>query len=207
MFEFEVNEGYLLERQKAIEAALSTSREAEKVLRKIIRKYVLEARAEVVKNIKFKDGDPREAARAVRTTVYKKVLGANINIYNSRKAHGTNSYVPQRKGTSDPKGRGGNRRKRTSRDLGIYAPLDRGFILRWVNEGMTKTNPRTIQFTPDDSRKANKWNKHPNTGNRGAISARHFFKPLGDRALGQMRDNLAVAIEEEMTKILTKQKD
>jgi single-stranded-DNA-specific exonuclease len=38
-------------------------------------------------------------------------------------------------------------------------------------------------------------------------SARNFFRPLGDRAMGQMRDNLAVAIEEEMDKILTKQKD
>ena len=207
MFSFEANEAVILESQKALEAALSTSPKAQTVLRKIIRKYIKEARTQVVNSIHFKNGDPRQTARAVRTAVYKKVLGANINIYNSRKAHGTNSYVPQRKGTSDPKGRGGNRRKRTSRDLGIYAPLDRGFILRWVNEGMTKTNPRTIQFTPNDSRKVNKWNKHPNTGNRGAISARHFFKPLGDRALGQMRDNLAVAIEEEMTKILTKQKD
>ena len=115
MFEFEVNEGYLLERQKAIEAALSTSREAEKMLRKIIRKYVMEARAEVVKNIKFKDGDPREAARAVRTTVYRRVLGANINILTGRKKHGESSYVPPRKGVS---GRGGNRRIRTTLDRG-----------------------------------------------------------------------------------------
>ena len=54
MFSFEANKAVILESQKALEAALSTSREAEKVLRKIIRKYVLEARAEVVKNIKFK---------------------------------------------------------------------------------------------------------------------------------------------------------
>ena len=204
MFEFEANEAVILESQKALEAALSTSPEAQKVLRKIIRKYIMEARAQVVRDIKFDNGDPRQTARAVRTAVYKKVLGANINIYNSSKAHGSNSYVPPRKGST---GRGGNRRKRNSRDLGIYAPLDRGFILRWVNEGMTKTNPRVIQFTPNEGRKVDKWNKHPNTGNRGAIAARNFFRPLGDRALGMMRENLAVAIEEEMEKILTKQKD
>ncbi len=202
MFEFEVNEGYLLERQKAIEAALSTSREAEKVLRKIIRKYVLEARAEVVKNIKFKDGDPRETARSVRTTVYRKVLGANINIFNSRKAHGSNSYEPPRKGVPN---RGGNRRVRGTRTARImsYDALDRGFILRWLNSGV---NDRAIRFTQREGRKTDKWNKHPNTGNRGSIAARNFFKPLGDRAIGQMRDNLAAAIETELLSFMNEKK-
>lgn len=200
MFEFEVNEGYLLERQKAIEAALSTSREAEKVLRKIIRKYVMEARAEVVKNIKFKDGDPREAARAVRTTVYRRVLGANINILTGRKKHGESSYVPPRKGVS---GRGGNRRIRTTLDRGKYDALDRGFILRWLNSGV---NDRAIRFTQREGRKTDKWNKHPNTGNRGSIAARNFFKPLSDQALGKMRDNLAAAIETELLSFLNEKK-
>jgi hypothetical protein len=202
MFEFEANDAVILESQKVLEAALSTNPKTQAILRKLIRKYIMEARAQVVKGIKFDNGDPRQTARAVRTAVYKKVLGANINIYNSSKAHGSNSYTPPRKGST---GRGGNRRKRTSRDLGKYAPLDRGFILRCVNDGMTKTNPRVIQFTENDRRKVDKWNKHPNTGNRGAIAARHFFRLLGDRALGIMRDNLAVAIEEEMEKILMKQ--
>lgn len=202
MFEFEVNEGYLLERQKAIEAALSTSREAEKVLRKIIRKYVLEARAEVVKNIKFKDGDPREAARSVRTTVYRKVLGANINIFNSRKAHGSNSYEPPRKGVPN---RGGNRRIRSARTSRImsYDALDRGFILRWLNEGV---NDRKINFKSNENRKVDKWNKHPNTGNRGSIAPRNFFKPLSDQALGKMRDNLAAAIETELLSFMNEKK-
>ena len=200
MFEFEVNEGYLLERQKAIEAALSTSREAEKVLRKIIRKYVMEARAEVVKNIKFKDGDPREAARAVRTTVYRRVLGANINILTGRKKHGESSYVPPRKGVS---GRGGNRRIRTTLDRVKYDALDRGFILRWLNSGV---NDRAIRFTQREGRKTDKWNKHPNTGNRGSIAARNFFKPLSDQALGKMRDNLAAAIETELLSFLNEKK-
>ena len=200
MFEFEVNEGYLLERQKAIEAALSTSREAEKVLRKIIRKYVLEARAEVVKNIKFKDGDPREAARAVRTTVYRRVLDANINILTGRKKHGESSYVPPRKGVS---GRGGNRRTRTTLDRGKYDALDRGFILRWLNSGV---KDRAISFTQREGRKTDKWNKHPNTGNRGSIAARNFFKPLSDQALGKMRDNLAAAIETELLSFMNEKK-
>lgn len=203
MFEFEVNEAVIVEQQKALEAALSTNPKTEAVLRKIIRKYVLEARKQVVQGITFKHGDPRGARQAVKTSVYKKVLGANINILNGQKAHGTNSYVEPRKGSH---GRGGNRHKRTSLDRGKYAPLDRGFILRWLNEGATD---RSIKSFKTDERRNNgrwpsvkKWSQHPNTGNRGSIAARNFFRPLGDRALGVMRDNLERAIEAELEALL-----
>lgn len=200
MFQFEVNDTIILEQQKVLEAALSTNPKTQAVLRKIIRKYVMEARAQVVQGIKFKNGDPRGAARAVRTAVYKKVLGANINIFNSRKAHGSNSYEPPRKLRQGQ--RGGNRRSRSSetrRYMG-YAPLDRGFIMRWVNSGTP--GGRNIAFTSNENRKVDKWNKHPNTGNRGNIAPRNFFRPLGDRALGQMRDNLSQAIETELAALL-----
>lgn len=183
MFEFEANEAVILEQQRALEAALSTSPKAQTVLRKIIRKYVMEARAKVVSGIHFKNGDPRGAARAVRTAVYKKVLGANINIFNSRKAHGSNSYEPPRKLREGQ--RGGNRRMRSqdTHRMMSYAPLDRGMILRWVSSG---TGDRSTRY-----------------GNRGAIAARNFFRPLGDRAMGMMRDNLAAAIEKEMQAIMS----
>ena len=188
MFEFEVNDAVIVEQQKALEAALSTNPKAEQALRKIIRKYVLQARAQVMQSIRFKNGDPRGAARAVRTAVYKKVLGANINIFNSRKAHGQNSYEPPRK--LRPGQRGGNRVKRgplTDRMM-HYAPQDRGMILRWVNSGT------------DDRTAGTRGGKL--SGNRGSIAPRNFFRPLGDRALGTMRDNLATAIEEEMAQLL-----
>ena len=197
MIEFEANEAVIMESKKVLETALSTNPKTQAVLRKIIRKYVMEAREQVVNNIKFKDGDPRGARQAVRTTVYKRVLGANINIFNSRKAHGSNRYEPPRKGVQN---RGGNRRTRGTRTARImsYDALDRGFILRWLNSGV---NDRTIRFTHREGRKTDKWNKHPNTGNRGSIAARNFFRPLGDRAMGVMRDNLAMAIEAELTKL------
>lgn len=188
MFQFEVNDAVIVEQQRALEAALSTNPKAQTVLRKIIRKYVLAARATVMQNIKFNNGDPRGAAQAVRTAVYKKVLGANINIFNSLKAHGQNSYEPPRK--LRPGQRGGNRVKRgqlTDRMM-HYGPQDRGMILRWVNSG---TSDRTAGTRGGKL-----------SGNRGSIAARNFFRPLGDRALGQMRDNLAVTIEEEMAKLL-----
>ena len=208
MFEFEVNDSVIVKQQAALEAALSTNPNTARELRKIIRKYVMEARSEVVAGIHFEHGDPRGAARAVRTAVYKKVLGANINIFNSRKAHGKNSYEPPRKGVS---GRGGNRRSRSNRTQQImgYAPLDRGFILRWLNEGVSE---RKIRFKADERRSNGqwpsvaKWTENPNTGRRGSIAALNFFRPLGDRALGTMRDNLEAAIDAELLDILSKAK-
>jgi hypothetical protein len=204
MIGLEVNNAVIVEQKQVLEQALSTNPKTQKALQKLIRQVIMEARAQVVSGIKFKNGDPRGAARAVRTAVYKKILGANINIYNSRKAHGSTSYEPPR----HPSVRGGNRRSRNPRTARImsYDALDRGFILRWVNEGMTKTVPRVIQFTENEGRRVDKWNKHPNTGNRGAISARHFFKGAGERALVQAADNLANLIDTELMNILNKKK-
>ena len=181
MFGFEANEAVIIEQQKALEAALSTNPKAEKVLRTIIRKYIAEAREQVVRNIRFKS-DPRGAANAVRSSVYKKVFGGNLNIYSSRKAHQPTSYEPPRK--LKPGQRGGNRLPRSAKTQRMmsYGPLDRGMILRWQNSG---TSERTSRY-----------------GNRGSLAARSFFRPLGDRAFGQVRENLANAIEREMEKLL-----
>ena len=202
MIELEVNDAVILEQQKVLEAALSTNPKTQKVLQKLIRKVIMEARANVVSDASNKmKPDPRHAAQAVRTSVYKKILGANINIFSSRKAHGQNNYEPPRKGVS---GRGGNRRTRSPRTSQImgYAPLDRGFILRWINDGTP--GARNIEFTSNDRRKVDKWNKHPNTGNRGNIAARNFFGSAGTSALTKAADNLATLIDTELESMLNK---
>ena len=204
MIGLEVNDAVILEQQRVLEAALSTNPKTQKALQKLIRKAILEARKSVSDAAENKmKNDPRGAAQAVRTSVYKKILGANINIFSSRKAHGQNNYEPPRKGVS---GRGGNRRIRSSRTRQImgYAPLDRGFILRWINDGTP--GARNIEFTPNDRRKVDKWNKHPNTGYRGNIAARNFFRGSGERALAQAVDNLANLIDTELENILNKKK-
>lgn len=204
MIGIDINDAVILEQQKVLEAALSTNPKTQKALQKLIRKVILEARKSVSDAAKNKmKNDPRGAAQAVRTSVYKKILGANINIFSSRKAHGQNSYEPPRKGVS---GRGGNRRTRSlrTRQIMSYAPLDRGFVLRWINDGTP--GARNIEFTPNDRRKVDKWNKHPNTGNRGNISARSFFRGAGERALSQAADSLAVLIDTELEAIMNKTK-
>lgn len=149
----------------------------EKRLRGAIRKILGEARAnlrkDAAKELDMKS-DPRHAYKAIRFAVYKKIFGGQVNILNSRKAGAETNYKPSR--TLVQGQRGGNRRTRTSRDLDKYEGVDRGFILRWLNNGMTKTSPRVIKFTENDRRKVDRWNKHPNTGNRGSIAARNWFK-------------------------------
>jgi len=202
MVSLDVNDAVILEQQKVLEAALSTNPKTQKALQKLIRKAIMEARAKVILSEKFKNGDPRGARYAVRTAVYKKVLGANINIYNSRKAHGSTSYEPPRKGVS---GRGGNRRTRSARTARImsYDALDRGFILRWLNEGV---NDRHINFTEREGRKVDKWNKHPNTGFRGAIAPRHWFTSSATSALRQAVDTLSNLIDTELEAMLNQNK-
>jgi len=200
MIGLEINDSVVMEQRQVLEQALSTNPKTQKALQKLIRQVILEARAQVVGSIQFQNGDPRQTRRAVRTTVYKQILGANINIYNSRRAHGSTSYEPPRKGTT---GRGGNRRSRNSNTQRImsYEANDRGFILRFVNSG---TNGRNIHFTVNESRHADKWNAHPNTGNRGQITPRNFFRPAGERALVQAADHLANLIDSELENILNK---
>ena len=85
-----------------------------------------------------------------------------------------------------------------------YGPLDRGFILRWMNDG---TDGRKITFTPNERRKADRWNHNPNTGYRGNVAPRHFFRGAGERALAQAADNLATLIDTELMTMLNKTKN
>ena len=88
-----------------------------------------------------------------------------------------------------------------------YAPLDRGFILRWVNSG-TKT--RVIGFRNTQKGNRDRYNARvtritrgdkANTGNRGAIAARNWFKQSAESALGTAAANIAEMIEIEAAAI------
>jgi len=187
MFGLEINDSVIVAQQKVLEQALSTNPATQKALQRLIREVIMEARAQTVQGIgSALQSDPRETRRAVRTAVYKKILGANINIYDSRRAHGTGNYEPPR--TLRPGQRGGNRMPRSRRTDQVmhYAPLDRGFILRFVNSG---TQQRTSYG-----------------GNRGAIAPRNFFRSSAESALVRAADTLANLIDTELENILNKTK-
>lgn len=177
-----------------------------KILRSLIRKAIVATRAETIKRIKFENGDPRESARAVRTSVYTKLLGAQINIYNSRRRHGVVNYNPPRK--LRPGQRGGNRKKRSDRteQLLSYPPLDRGFILRFVNSGTKvrysgygRNGRNGIQYDNYISRTGG-------LGRRGEITPRNFFRAAAEPALVKATGWLADMIDEELEKLLNKTK-
>jgi len=201
-----IDDTIISNQEQNLRAAMSTDPKMRKVIQQHIREALFEARRDVMAAFPA-EHDPREARRAIRTSVYDKVLGGNINILTGKKAHGTNNYEPQR--TLTPGQRGGNRRKRSERTKQImsYAPLDRGFILRFVNSG-TKT--RVIGFRNTLKGNRDRYNSRvtritrgdkANTGNRGAIAARNWFKQSAESALGTAAASIAEMIEIEAAAI------
>jgi hypothetical protein len=201
-----IDDTLISNQEQNLRAAMSTDPKMRKVIQQHIREALFEARRDVMAAFPA-EHDPREARRAIRTSVYDKVLGGNINILTGKKAHGTNSYEPQR--TLTPGQRGGNRRKRSERTKQImsYAPLDRGFILRFVNSG-TKTRVIGFRNTLKGNRtryenrvyRINRGDK-ARTGNRGAIAPRNWFKQSAESALGTAAANIAEMIEIEAAAI------
>ena len=192
MFALEVNNTFFVEQKQVLEQALSTNPKTQAALRKLIQTTIKDARDEVVSRITFANGDPRGAAHSVRRTVYKKILGANINIYNSRKAGKPTTYEPPRK--LQPHQRGGNRVTRGARTDTVmrYGPNDRGWVLRIVNSGTADRTAGTRGGTLH--------------GNRGSIAARNFFSTKGMPAMEKAVDNLANLIDTELYNILNKKK-
>lgn len=193
-----IDDTLISNQEQNLRAAMSTDPKMRKVIQQHIREALFEARRDVMASSPL-ESDPRGTIKAIRTSVYEKVLGGNINILNGKKAHGSNSYEPPRKLV--PGQRGGNRRSRSGRTQQImgYAPLDRGFILRFVNSG-TKGFRNTIKGNRARYDKLvtriNSGEKS-RTGNRGAIAARNWFTQSAESALGNAAANIAeiIAIE------------
>lgn len=192
MIGLEVNDAIILEQQKVLEAALSTNPKTQKVLQKLIRKALMEVRPELVSAARgAMASDPRGAAHGIRTAVYKKILGGNVNILNMRKRAGApTSYEPPRK--LQPHQRGGNRVPRGKRTDTVmhYGPHDRQWILRFINSGTSDRMAGTRGGRL--------------SGNRGSIAARNFFGSAGTSALTKAADNLATLIDSELESMLNK---
>lgn len=169
----------ILRVKESFEAALSSSPEMEKKLRKIVREEIASARAAMVGRASNALGsDPRGAAQSVRSSVYKSLLGGQINIFDGKRGGGGSSYAPAR--TLRVGQRGGNRRPRSARTEQVdgYGPGQRGFILRFVNSGVSSRSTRY--------------------GNRGSIGARNWFRAAGDAELNAAAERIARVIEEEI---------
>ena len=171
----------LKEQQKQLDNLLMKNPEMEKRVQQIIRKVLNAARKQVGKDAKLGD-DPRHTYKAVKSAVYRRILGGNISILNKRKATGrTTNYEPPRRLKAGQ--RGGNRVLRGSRTQQVirYEGVDRAFIARFVNSGTSAREAGT---------RGGKL-----SGNRGRISARNWFAPSAERAMAQAIEQLEQEVE------------
>lgn len=193
----------LVKQRQELESLMMSNPDMEKRVQKLIRKVLQGARRTVGDAAKGKmDADPRHAYKAVKTAVYRRILGGNVSLLSKRRASSSrSSYEPPRQ----PSARGGNRRPRGKRtqQLMSYEGSDRGFILRFLNGG---TGGRTIKFKADPHRSqinrgsrggdVNKYGKTANTGNRGRIAPRNFFATSSQRAMESAAAELGKLIDE-----------
>ena len=124
-----------------------------------IRKVLKEARNNLSKDAaNYLKSDPRKAARAVKYSVYKSLVGGNVSILQKGRGKAGARYQLVREKKLQPGQRGGNRRPRIEdgrNRLETYFGSDRGFILRFIASG---TIQRQTRF-----------------GNRGSINQSDWF--------------------------------
>ena len=194
-----------VQQQKELEALLMSNPAMEKKVQALIRKVLMQARRTIGKAAADEmDSDPRQAYKAVKTAVYRQILGGNVSLYRKKRASSTRSnYEPPR--TLREGQRGGNRRLRSGRtkQLQSYMGSDRGFVLRWLEGG---ANGRVIEFRNDPHREKvkrgshggdlKKYGKTINTGARGNIAPRNFFGTSSQTAMRNAAEQLTKLIDD-----------
>ena len=171
-----------------LERLLTTDKEMEQYIRTAIGYVMEKARRDVVSAANAAmTSDPRGAAKAIRRTLYKQVLGANLNILNKRRAKGGGGSGGSRRG----------RTKDTERYLS-YNGSDRGFILRFINAG-TKNRVTTHMNGHAILRSEKvKWHSYRSgeIGGRGAIRARNWFGNNSQRAMEEAAAQFSTLIDQ-----------
>ena len=150
---------------------------------RVVRKAVSGEARGALKN------DPRGAYKAVRTSVYRRILGGEVNILSKRKAGRPGNYQKPLKGL--PK-RGGNRWGRSERTKALegYQGSDRGFILRFANAGVSD---RQIHSYTD--RGGTRHDLRSGNGNRGGYAGNNWFGPASQEHLEGAADTLQELID------------
>ena len=193
----------IAELQKRLDNLMTTNPEMKKHIQGVIRTVLKEARRQLSATAKEglqMDSDPRHAYKAVRSAVYKRILGGQINILQRRKAGQPGNYHKPRKGL--PK-RGGNRWGRSDRTIALesYEGSDRGFVLRFLNAGTVDRGIRSFKGKDGDRhdlRSASSMNMKTKalSGNRGHIAARNWFGSASLKALESASNELQALIDD-----------
>lgn len=182
-------EGFVAQR-KELDALMMSNPNMEKKVQGLIRKVLLTARRTIAKDATSSmAADPRHAYKAVKTAVYRRILGGNVSILNKRHSSGkTSGYEPPRK--LKPHQRGGNRVPRSQRTQQVmdYEGVERAFVLRFIQSG---TDTRTAGSRGGSL-----------SGNRGRIAPRNFFTNSSHTAMQQAAEQLTQLIDELIKKEL-----
>ena len=188
MINLEFDNAVVMRQKAALESMLVSNPDTAANIRKLITQEIVKARAAISQSAKgAMASDSRQAYKAVRRSVYKSILGGQVNIFNPRGGASSSgsSFVKARKLDNHPHQRGGNRRKRSARTDQVdgYVGKDRGFILRFVNSGISK--PRQTRY-----------------GNRGVIHARNWLATSGQKELEAAAERLSALIDKELVKMM-----
>ena len=170
------------------DAILLTDKNFAREVKKIIRKELSKARNDISKDTKEVIGyDPRQAYRAVRRVIYKRILGGNINILQKRKASSIRVRVQKERKLREGQ-RGGNRRPRSAETERIdsYFGADRGFILRFLNQGVGLKSER-VNYNVGNAR-------------RGHITPRNWFGDKSEQRIAETAERICDQIEELITR-------
>lgn len=180
----------IVRQREELERLLMSNPDMEKRVQGLIRKVLLEARRTISNDIKAGDAmksDPRQAYKAVKSAVYRRILGGSVSILAKKRAGKRLPAPPvvhklETETNSKGNHRGGNRMPRSQRteNLLTYAGADRGFILRFLNAGTSERESRI--------------------GNRGSIAPRNFFATSSHKAMQQAAEQLDSLIEELIKK-------
>lgn len=171
-----------IENNVRLDLLLTHNREMDKKLNDLTKKVIRKARGELVKNARVgldMDSDPRSAYRAIKSTVYRRIKGGNVSILSKRRASSKRFPLPPTTRT---------RSKRTEQLLSYYG-ADRGFILRFLNNG---TQPRAVKGI--NGRRG--FISQAASGNRGSISSRNWFGHASQAEMEKAAAELEKMIDE-----------
>lgn len=181
-----------IEMKAQLERLMKFDPSFEKRLQGVIDQALVAVRKGMVSDAKGKiPNDPRGAARAVRRSVYRQVLGGQVNILKKRKAGALMSEdivgVPNGK-------QYWRRRGYKTGQMMRYKGSDRGFILRFANAGTdVRTSPNMdghpMYRKSISERPKNRTYKSSTLGNRGQMgltNARNFFQNSEARMESQL---------------------
>jgi len=206
----------LAELSKKLDALLMKDPKMEKKIQHIIGRALRKAEKSLESYVDSSvlKSDPRHAAKAIRYTVYRRILGGNLNILHGKQRGAATGYTPERHPSS---GRGGNRRPRSSRTIRMegYEGADRSFILRFQNAGarkgggirqLGKTNMKVDEHRAKVRRgiqggDVNKYGKTVNTGSRGRIAARNWFGSISDRYMQEVAETIELEVDKAISEV------